>query len=63
MVHVHNIVVIHRTRINVRLVLSEINGKYLNLLSQTAYIIEDINRLIMCSNVPKLSDYAKKNLK
>ena len=30
------------------------------MLSQTAYIIEDINRLIMCSNVPKLSDYAKK---
>ena len=32
-------------------------------VSQTAYIIEDINRLIVCSNVQKLSDYTKKKSK
>ena len=57
-------VVIHRTRINVRLVPSTISIESISIWrSQKSYIIEDINGLIMCSNVPKLSDYAKKKKK
>ena len=64
MVHVHAMVVIHRTRINVRLVPSTISIESISIWrSQKSYIIEDINGLIMCSNVPKLSDYAKKKKK
>ena len=59
MVHVHATVAIQRMRINFRLVLSTISivvSKFGDLKSHI--IIEDINGLIMCSNVSKFSDYS-----
>ena len=56
-------VAIHRMRINFLLVLSttSIESIYQFGDLKSHIIIEDINGLIMCSNVSKFSDYAKKS--